>query len=78
MTDVKALVITITGSLLWKYVSHHGWFMELCYGDDKDNSKDQRALAKTCLNVLPCCYSHVRNATTHPRKHGVVYNNHLK
>lgn len=24
-------------------------------GDDKDNSKDQRALAKLCLNVPPCC-----------------------
>lgn len=24
-------------------------------GDDKDNSKDQRALAKLCLDVPPCC-----------------------
>lgn len=64
MTDLKALVTTLTGNLLCKCFS--SW---MAYGIVLlvmiiFKSKYQRALAKICLNVLPCCYSHVRNATT--------------
>lgn len=58
MIDLKDLVIT--GNLLWKCLS--SWNCVIVVNTDK--SKDQRALAKICLNVRPCCYTCVRIATT--------------
>lgn len=40
-------------------------------GIDTDMNRDQRALAKICLNVHPSCYAHVREAKT--SKHGEIY-----
>lgn len=52
----------------WKFTMKMSLIMDGLWncilGTDTDINRDQRALAKNCLNVHPSCYAHVKEAKT--------------